>query len=432
MSQTLKNQSPSLKRDELHAEGLAALDAGERVKAKSLLSKALIDNPGDALSHSYVAYAMMLDNEYEAAHILYSKAVEIDPNLALAYHGLAGVHEQMGDAAGAEKYRVRGLRLRPITTLRYTGKAKPIEVLLLGALGSHNIDTKRFFDPQLFRVHALAVEYFPPMGVLPPFDYCFNAIGEADSAQAALQRARQILAPVKEPIFNHPDIVLRTGRIAMSQLLSGISGVRTPKIVRLGRQLLAPAELASTLETQGFSYPFLLRSPGHHQGMHFVQVTRAEDVQTALLHMPGNEFFAIEFFDARGADRLIRKYRVIAIDGELYPIHLAIATHWKVHYFSSETDRVAAYREEEARFLEHMPNVLGAATMTRLRGIMQLLGLDYGGIDFSMTADGTLFVYEANATMGFIEPPVHATQEYRRPAMQRAKLALDAMLRKTV
>ena len=429
MSQTTLREAELQKRDALHAQGLEALSTGERMKAKRFLTQALLANPGDALSHSHLAYTMLLENECEMAHILYSKAVELDPNLAIAYHGLAEVHEKMGDAAGAESFRMRGLRLRPVTTLRYTGSSKPIDVLLLGAQGSSNIDTKRFFNPEIFRVHALAVEYFPVGHVLPHFDVCFNAIGEADRAHGSLLRARELLEHSTARILNHPDIVLRTGRVAMSNLLKGINGVRTPNIICLSRHELASGELATTLETHGILYPFLLRTPGQHTGMHFVQITQPSDITVALQNLPGNEFFAIEFLDARGSDGLIRKYRVMAIAGELYPIHLAIASQWKVHYFSGKTDQLAVHREEEALFLESMPTVLGPLTMARLKGIVRLFGLDYGGIDFSIATDGSLLVYEANATMGFAEPSQNPKAEYRRPAIQRAQQAVEKMLR---
>lgn len=413
----------------LHEQGLAALECGDNMKAKRLLTQALLANPGDALSHSHLAYTMLLENEFEVAHILYSKAIELDPNTAIAYHGLGELHQKMGDNIGAEKWRTRGLRLRPVTTLRYSGLAKPIDVLLLGAQGSSNIDTKRFFDPTIFRVHALAVEYFPSGHPLPHFDVCFNAIGEADSAHSALVRARQLLQDSKAKILNHPNFVLRSGRVAISNLLGGIHGVRTPRIVRLARKYLAPDELGATMSAQNLTFPFLLRTPGQHTGMHFVQITDASDMETALLNLPGNEFFAIEFLYARSDDRLIRKYRVIAINGELYPIHLAISSQWKVHYFSAKPESTPAYRDEEARFLEAMPTVLGELNMARLRGIVQLLGLDYGGVDFSLANDGSLLVYEANATMGFVEPPNDPKFEYRRPAMLRAQQAVTAMLR---
>ncbi len=415
-------------RDTLHRQGLAALAAGERGEAKRVLAQALLENPLDALSHAHLAYVLLGEHDLEAAHILYSKAIELDAHLASAYHGLAQVHEKMGDSSGAALQRARGLRLRPITTHRYQGCGTPIEVLLLGAQGSTNIDTKHFFDPQLFRVHALAVEYFPLGQPLPAVDFCFNAIGEADSAHASLLLAKEILTSYRGRIFNHPDVVLRTGRIAVAQLLRGITGVRTPQMVQIARRELAPQQLAETMERYGLSYPFLLRTPGQHTGLQFMQIQTAQDVAVALESLPHKEFLAIEFLDARSVDGLVRKYRVIVIDGVLYPIHLAISSEWKVHYFSGKTDQLIVHRAEEERFLESMPLALGPAHLARLQGIARLLALDYGGIDFSIARDGSLVVFEANANMGFCLPPPTTQAAYRRPAIERAQRALGKML----
>jgi glutathione synthase/RimK-type ligase-like ATP-grasp enzyme len=415
-------------RNELHARGLAALASGERAVARSFFTKSVVDYPQDALSHSHLAYALLLENEFDAARILYEKAIELDSALANAYHGIALLYEKMGNTAECERYRAQGLRLRPLTTLRYEGSAAPIDVLLLGAKGSSNIDTKRFFDPQHFRVHALAVEYAAETQQIPKFDICFNAIGEADSAHLALITAKRLLSNYPGRVLNHPDIVLRTGRITVAHLLRGINGIRTPRIIRVSRNMLEADDFSAVLAAHDLVYPFLLRTPGHHTGKHFLQIRSSDDIPIALETLPGNEFFAMEFLDARSDDGLIRKYRVLSIGGELYPIHLAVASQWKVHYFSAKTEESLHHRKEEEFFLERMPQALGELTMIRLRGIARLIGLDYGGIDFSIAPDGSLYVYEANATMGFAEPSQHPNAEYRRPAIIRAHQAVRNLL----
>jgi hypothetical protein len=68
---------------------------------------------------------------------------------------------------------------------------------------------------------------------------------------------------------------------------------------------------------------------------------------------------AIEYLDARGADGCARKYRVMMVGGELYPLHLAISQDWKIHYFSADMAERAEHRAEEAIFLADMPAALG-------------------------------------------------------------------------
>jgi hypothetical protein len=92
---------------------------------------------------------------------------------------------------------------------------------------------------------------------------------------------------------------------------------------------------------------------------------------------------AIEYLDARGPDGVARKYRVMFIEGKMFPLHLAISHHWKVHYFTSGMADNAAHREEERRFLENMPAALGERAMAALDEIRSEVGLDYFGVDFA-------------------------------------------------
>jgi hypothetical protein len=111
------------------------------------------------------------------------------------------------------------------------------------------------------------------------------------------------------------------------------------------------------------------------------------------------EVMAIEFLDARGADGWVRKYRVMMVGGQLYPLHLAISQQWKIHYFSADMRDRAEHRAEEAKFLADMPGVLGAKAMAALEQLSAAIGLDYGGIDFALNQRGEILLFEANATM---------------------------------
>ena len=112
----------------------------------------------------------------------------------------------------------------------------------------------------------------------------------------------------------------------------------------------------------------------------------------------------IEYLDARGKDGNARKYRVMMIAGRIYPLHLAISRNWKVHYFTSDMADQPDHRAEEAAFLGNMAAALGDKAITALEGIRDALGLDYAGIDFGLSPDGELLLFEANATMVISRP----------------------------
>jgi hypothetical protein len=124
----------------------------------------------------------------------------------------------------------------------------------------------------------------------------------------------------------------------------------------------------------------------------------------------------------------MRKYRVMMLDGRLYPLHAAISSQWKIHYFSAEMADYPAHRAEDSAFLENMPGVLGANVMAALAAIQKTLCLDYAGIDFSLNEKGEVLLFEANATM--VVPPPHADKrwDYRRPSVERIYKAVWEML----
>jgi hypothetical protein len=85
-------------------------------------------------------------------------------------------------------------------------------------------------------------------------------------------------------------------------------------------------------------------------------------------------------------------------------------------------------RTEDREFLENMEGVLSPRVVNALQRIQEILGLDYGGIDFGLNENGDLLVFEANATMAVIPPAEDARWDYRRPAVARVCEAVHAML----
>jgi hypothetical protein len=75
-----------------------------------------------------------------------------------------------------------------------------------------------------------------------------------------------------------------------------------------------------------------------------------------------------------------------------------------------------------------MAGVLGAGVMATLAAIAAALGLDYGGIDFGIEANGSVVIFEANATMAVYPPLAGDVWTYRRPAYEAAVRAMTALI----
>jgi hypothetical protein len=202
--------------------------------------------------------------------------------------------------------------------------------------------------------------------------------------------------------------------------------VIVPRTERFARDACTPAALAAA----GFTYPLLLRAPGFHAGRYFVRVPSAAELAAQCATLPGDDVLAIDFVDTRRADGRYRKYRMLAIDGALVPLHLALARQWKVHYFRADNAVRAASRTLEADYLRDPRAHLGAHAYAALERVRDALALDYGGIDFTLDDDGNVVVFEANASFAIYLPDDDATAAHRRPFTDAAIAAVREMIRR--
>jgi hypothetical protein len=237
-----------------------------------------------------------------------------------------------------------------------------------------------------------------------------------------------VLARTSRPVINHPAQVLKTGRAANAERLRALPHVVTPRMVTVPKRLLAGPQAAAVIAKNGIAFPFLLRAPGFHTGRYFIRVESLEDLGAALPVLPSDDVWLIEQLDARDREGMFRKCRVMIVDRKLYPLHLAISRDWKVHYFRADMARSAENRRKDGAFLDDMGNVIGQRGVATLEQISAMLGLDYGGIDFAVNAQGDLLFFEANATMVMVPLAPDEKWAYRRPAFEKVFSAVRTML----
>jgi hypothetical protein len=402
---------------------MGAIDAACRVYAEAILH-----HPQNPIAHVNLANLLLRASRYEEARRHYEAALAIDPDHASAHQGLGAVLSDLGERDTAQEHFRRGFRGHAISTQPYRGNAPPVKLLQLVSSGGGNIPTTLFLDDTRFLTTVVVADHIDVSETPPPHDLIFNAIGDPDLCGEALAGACRITAATDVPVINDPHAVLKTGRLANSEQLRAVPGVRTARIVLIDRERLAGPGGADLLDGRGFSFPLLLRSPGYHTGRNFILVRHSGELAAAAASLPGRELFAIEYLDARGTDGKARKYRVMMIEGKLYPLHLAVSESWKVHYFTSDMADKENHRQEEARFLEDMPSVLGEKAMRALAGIRDAVGLDYSGVDFGLDGDGDLLLFEANATMVIAKPGPEPHWAYRRAAVDRVLEAVTEMI----
>jgi hypothetical protein len=294
--------------------------------------------------------------------------------------------------------------------------------------GGGNIPTSALLGDCTFLTTVIVTDYLDPQIALPPHQLIFNAIGDADLCKRALEAAVNLVDRTTAPVINDPRAVMKTGRTDNAVRLGLLPGVVTPKTIPIERDLLASPRGAIAVADLGFSFPLLLRSPGSHPGRNFIFVEKASELAAAAVGLPGDELLVIEYLEARGRDGNARKYRVMLIGGQIYPLHLAISQKWKVHYFTSDMADKPDHRAEEALFLGDMRAALGDTALTALEHIRDELGLDYAGVDFGLAPNGDLLLFEANAAMVIAVPDTDERWAYRRTAVSSIIGAVVAMI----
>ncbi len=389
--------------------------------ARTVLEQAVASDPDAPAPRVALGHLLREAGADEAALLHYAAALRADPGCAEAHQGMSYLQDGRDEAAAAV-HRARGFAGRVLTTQPFRGEAVPVGVLRLVSARGGNVPTRHLLNDTRFLTHTLVTEYAEPGLALPPHALVFNAIGDAERCGEALDRAQRLLAGRAAPVVNDPQRVRATTRADNAAQLGRLDGVVAPRLATVGR-----AALAGGLP-DGFAYPVLLRSPGFHTGQHFLRVEHACGLERALAILPGESLSVIEALDARGADGMWRKYRVMCVGGTLLPLHLAIAPQWKVHHFTADMAARPADRAEEAAFLDDMATTLGPAVMAALARIARALGLDYGGIDFAVSAQGRVLLFEANATMTVAPPVPGSIWGYRAPAVAAVLAAVQDML----
>ncbi len=408
--------------------GTLVLKAGYRQAARSLYAAAVRHHPENPMGRVNLANLLFLLGEREEARAHFAAALRIDPDHIHAHRGIANLLAETGDEAGARRHRDKGFKNQFLTPLPYRGEQPPLSVLLLVSALGGNIPTGSLLDDRHFQTTVLVTEYCDQKLPLPPHDLVFNGIGDADLCREGLEAAGAVLARTDRPVINHPRKVLKTGRAANVARLRGLPNVVVPRMARLPRRLLAGGGGIDAVADNGFAFPLLLRAPGFHTGRYFVRVETADGLAAAAAEFPGGDVWLIEQLDARDADGFFRKCRIMIVEQKLYPLHLAISRHWKVHYFRADMADSAENRAQDAAFLDDMARVVGRRGMAALERICAMLDLDYGGIDFAVNAQGDIVFFEANATMVMIPLAADEKWAYRRAAFDQVFAAVRAML----
>ena len=355
------------------------------------------DASTDALRDVATGYFMKGDEA--RAERWYRLVLALEPRAAVAHLNLAAIHAHAGRAEEARESKARAFALQRVFVEHARSPVRNVLILCMGG-GTGNVPFDTLLPAAFCRRIKYAIDYARDEedAELPPYDIVFNAIGDADVAAPIARRLERFAASCRRPILNPPSLVERTFRHLLAARLAGLRDVSAAPCLRADKPPMSSGELAQELAAGGLSWPILVRPPATHGGEGLARSASLEALY-AQLRALGGPYYLTSFVDYRSADGQYRKYRVIFVDRQPFPYHLAISANWLVHYFSADMECHAWKLEEERRFLEDPRAALGARAWEAIEAIGQRLDFDYGGIDFTLLPDGRVLVFEANATM---------------------------------
>lgn len=381
----------------------AAYEAlGDRLKAAAsrIAARALSDR--NALAIYNVATAYLNQAQLAEAERWYRVALALDPTLAVAHQNLASLLRERGEREAAADHLKRAYTLQ--ATYIEAGDANAPRVLIACAGGIGNVPIKYLMPERRYTQIRCFVDYASDADIaaLPAHDVVFNAIGDPDVIDSDDVRLESLLKHTSHRVLNPPARIARTRRDRLPAWLADIAGALVPVAHRVELQD-RELDLVDALERDGVRYPVILRPLASHGGEGVILAHERDDAARAAATHPAlanaGALYATAYHDYRSADGYFRKYRMIFVDREPYPYHLAISDDWLVHYFSADMVEAPWKLDEERRFLADPEAVLGARAYDTLRAIARRLDLDYAGIDFSLMPNGDVIVFEANATM---------------------------------
>ncbi|OOZ10802.1 ATP-grasp domain-containing protein [Solemya velum gill symbiont] len=247
----------------------------------------------------------------------------------------------------------------------------------------------------------------------PGVDFAFNFICDPDISRKSLEYAIQFVDENSIPTLNHPAKVLRLTRDGLFRHFSDINGLKIPKTLSISPHSLK--EVQNLVESGEIALPLIIRPAGKHGGQGMYLLESLDDIrELERFAFDGRNYYLIEFHDYRSADGFYRKYRILWIDGKIYPRHLIIDKEWNLHAanknnFMRDTE---TFIQEETDFLVNCEEVLGNDGMRNIQTLFSGTGLDYCGMDFSLMPDNRVFVFEANAAMNTTYNRAHAASSH--------------------
>ncbi|MDE2441228.1 MAG: hypothetical protein KGP14_09400 [Betaproteobacteria bacterium] len=378
------------------------------------------------LRHSIAGLDLMPDTQTMLAQ------AEINPHDANLWMNLSTAMLCLGHRDLGLSIQAQALGIQRIFAL--PARQQPAQFRLLMLMTAGDLAENTPLDCLLENSDVDLIYYYitpesPLVHPIPEHDAVMVGIGDSSANQSTLAALAEVLADWPKPVINSAQHIPNTDRGILSQLLQGIPGLLIPSTLHVTRQQLeAVATGRQPLESYGdIEFPIIVRPIGSQAGRNLERLTAPGELTSYLAQVGEPDFFVARFIDYSSRDGRFRKYRIAIIDGHPFACHMAVSSHWMIHYVNAGMYDDPAKRNEEARWMAGF-DAFAARHGEALATIHQRLKLDYFCIDCAETEDGQLLIFEADHVM-----VVHAMDQvelfpYKHQHMAKVSQAFRAML----
>ncbi len=212
---------------------IGAVDAACRVYAEAILH-----HPENPMGRVNLANLLLRANRHAEARDHYEAVLQIHPDHAEAHQGLGAVLSDLGDRTAARITSRRDFAITPFRPCHIAGPSRRSPCCNWCPPAAAISRLRSCWTIRTFLTSVIVADYLDPSMALPPHQLIFNAIGDADLCEPALEAAARLIARTTAPVINDPCAVMKTGRIDNARRLGDAPGVITPRTVAMARDLL--------------------------------------------------------------------------------------------------------------------------------------------------------------------------------------------------
>ncbi len=362
--------------------------------------------------------------------------IERDHEDAEAMIDLATIFEIHGHPQVALDFQTRALAIQQVYRMQQSENATSLRLLaILGpGLIMANMPVQFLIEPSSVQLDFLFVGEGIPVPTLPEHDVAIVAVCESEQNQGLLRSLEEVVHHWPRPILNAPGQIRSLARDTFGKLIENIAGVRAVVSSRCSQEQVQTESFVARLFPPHANehWQWIIRPIDSHAGHGLQRINNPFELRRYLAEHRAPSYYVGRYIDYQSRDGRFRKYRIAMLQGECFPVHMAVSRHWMVHYLNADMLGNEENRAEEKQFMESFEEDFLFRHRLAFARLHRRLNLDYVVFDCAETTDGQLLVFEADngAVVHSMDPP--ELFPYKIPAMARIFEAFEAMLARTV